>query len=210
MTLDLNGHTISTINATVEFSGNGATIKNGTFDLVHKNTAGGFQYGSYALIIDNNDLYDADATVTLENVTCNGGVNVCGATVILNNVNAQTTGSKYYAVWAEQNAHVTINSGNYVDAQTSGKGVFATGKNEEGGATITVNGGTFTANNKLVYSAEANSIEIKGGSFTKDPTTYVANGYTAQQNDGVYTVVLGVSDAVGGGQGAQGNSGLED
>ncbi|MBR1530740.1 MAG: hypothetical protein IJ643_01635 [Eubacterium sp.] len=176
-TLDLNGHTISTINATVEFCGNGATIKNGTFALVPKNTDGSYKEGSYALIIDNNGKYGETGTVTVNDVTCGGGINVCCATVELNNVTAASTPTKFYTVWAETDANVTINSGTYTDGQTGGKGVLATGTKTEGGATIEVKGGTFEASNKVVYNAEANSIKISGGTFSKEVATeYLADG----------------------------------
>ena len=169
LTLDMNGHTISTINGTVEFGGDGATITNGTFDLVHRSTQGTYQAGTYALIIDNTPplSYGTTGTVSVEDVTINGGLNVKGATVTVDEVTAETTASKYYAVWAETDATVTINSGTFTDAQTGGKGVIATGKNAEGGAVININGGTFNAGNKVVYSAEADSIKIAGGTFTK-------------------------------------------
>ena len=177
LTLDMNGHTISTINATVEFCGNGATITNGTFELVPKNTDGSYKEGSYALIIDNNG--DSAGTVLVKDVVCNGGINLCSATVTLDNVTASTTPTKFYAVWAETGATVTILNGTFTDEQTSGRGVLATGQNAEGGAKIYVTGGNYNAGNKVVASAEANSIQITGGIFTKDPTDYVADGYEA-------------------------------
>ncbi|MBQ5346523.1 MAG: hypothetical protein IIU39_00510 [Ruminococcus sp.] len=195
LTLDLNGHSISTINASVVFGGNGATIKNGTFKLVPKNTDGSYKEGSYALIIDNKVLgYPNTAEVTVTDVTCEGAVNACGATVELNNVTAKTTPTKFYAIWAEQDAKVTVNSGTYTDDQTGGKGVFATGTGEESGAKIDVKGGTFNATNKIVYNAEANSISISGGSFSKVvPDQYCASGFqpvTTPGTDGKYTVVV--------------------
>jgi len=195
-TLDLNGHTISTINGTVEFAGNGATIENGTFDLVHKSTSGSYQAGSYALIIDNDGSYGATGTVTVNNVICNGAVNVCCATVELNNVTAETTPTKFYAVWAETDANVTINSGTYTDSQTGGKGVLATGKGTEGGATIEIKGGTFDATTKLVASAEANSIKISGGTFSKEVSSeYLADG--AEWDTTTGTVTQYVAEAGG-------------
>ena len=180
VTLDMDSHTISTINATVVFGGNGATIQNGTFALIPKNTDGSNKDGSYGLIIDNSVFsYGATGTVDVKDVTVGGGVNVCAATVTLDNVTAQTTTTKFYAVWAEQDATLTINSGTYTDAQSGGKGVLATGTGNEGGAKIYVKGGTFNATNNLVYNSENNAIQITGGTFSKDPSEYVATGYEA-------------------------------
>ena len=194
-TLDLNGYTISTINGTVEFCGNGAIIENGTFNLIPKNTNGSYKEGSYALIIDNSGTgnYGANGKVTVNDVTCNGAVNVKQATVELNNVTARTTPTKFYAVWAEDYATVTINSGTYTDAQSGGRGVLATGTSSgETGAVIEVKGGTFEASNKIVAGAEENSILISGGTFSKPVAQkYCANGYipvTEPDAQGKYTV----------------------
>ncbi len=194
-TLDLNGYTISTINATVEFCGNGATIENGTFNLIPKNTDGSYKEGSYALIIDNSGTgnYGANGKITVNNVVCNGAVNVKQATVELNNVTARTTPTKFYAVWAEDYATVTINSGTYTDAQSGGRGVLATGTSSgETGAVIEVKGGTFEASNKIVAGAEENSILISGGTFSKPVAQkYCANGYipvTEPNTQGKYEV----------------------
>jgi hypothetical protein len=198
-TLDMNGHTISTINGTVEFCGDGATIENGTFDLVHKSTAGGYQAGTYALIIDNTGKYPASGTVTVNDVVCNGAVNVRGATVELNEVTASTTPTKFYTVWAEHDANVTVNSGTYTDAQSGGKGIFATGTTtDEKGAAIEVNGGTFNTNNKVVYNAEKDSINIAGGTFNKAvPTEYCADGFVPADNgDGSYGVKVNDKDGM--------------
>ena len=190
LTLDMSGKTINTINATVVFAGNGATIENGTFDLVEKNTDGSYKDGSYALFIDNGVAsYGKDGTVSVKNVTVDGGINVSCATVTLENVTAHTTTTKFYAIWAEQNATVTVNGGTYTDNQASGKGVIATGKGAEGGAKVYVNGGTFEGANKLVYSSETGSVVISGGEFNGfNPENYLAEGYTATEENGVYTV----------------------
>ena len=176
LTLDLNGHTIWTINATVTFGGNGATIKNGTFDLVEKNTDGSYKDGSYALIIDNAVLsYGAAGTVDVKDVVIDGGLNVSGADVTIDNVSAHTTTTKFYSVWAEEGAKITVNSGEYADTVNKGKGVFHT----DGNALIIVNGGTFTVGNSVKYGANDGTVVLYGGVYTKNPTAYVAAGYEA-------------------------------
>ena len=184
LTLDMNGHSISTINATVVFGGDGATITNGTFALVPKNTDGSYKAGSYALIIDNAvNEHGASGTVLVKNVICNGGINLCSADVTLDNVTASTTPTKFYAVWAEQNAKVTILGGTYT-LNTDGNGVLATGTGDEGGAKIYVTGGNYNDGNKLVYKNSASdSIQITGGKFYNDPSQYVADGYEAVSID---------------------------
>ena len=191
LTLNMNGNTISTINATVVFGGNGATITNGSFHLVPKNTDGSYKAGSYALIIDNTPFsYGPTGTVSVEDVTMDGGINLCNATVTIDEVTAETTATKFYAVWAESDATVTINSGTFTDAQTGGRGVIATGQTTEGGAVLNINGGTFNAGNKVVASAEADSIKISGGTFTKAVAEeYCADGFNPVDNgNGTYGV----------------------
>ncbi len=186
LTLDLNGHTIYSINGTVTYGGNGATITNGTFDLVEKNTDGSYKDGSYALFIDNEvNSYGTTGTVLLKDVVCDGGVNICSADVTLDNVSAHTTSLKFYTVWAETGATVNVNGGTYTDTVTGGKGVFHT----DSTATINVNAGTFEVGNKVKYGNNDGSVVVYGGIFTKDPTAYVADGYEAvDNNDGTWTV----------------------
>ena len=194
LTLDLDGHTIKTVNASVVFTGSGATIENGNFALAHINASGAAQNGSYGLCIDG---YNADnANITLNDLTVEGGINVWKkAKVAINNVTATTTASKYYAIWAEdEGTEVVVNSGTFTDAQTGGKGVLATGTAaDEAGAKIYVKGGTFNASNKLVSSAEADSIKISGGTFTKPVAEeYCADGYIPKDNgDNTYGVKTG-------------------
>lgn len=189
LTLDLNGYMITAISGTVTFGGDGATIKNGTFDLAEKNSSGGYEDGSYALVIDNGALgRSTTGTVNIQDVTVDGGVNVSGATVSLDNVTAHTTTTKSYALLAENNALLTINSGSFEDTQSDGKGVIATGKGSEGGAVVKVAGGNFTANNELVYDTEENGVQILGGTFNTDPTSYISEGTDAANDSGVWTV----------------------
>ena len=191
LTLDLNGKTISAINGTVVFGGNGATIKNGTFALVPKDTDGSYKDGSYALFVDNVACgYPTSATVDVEDVVCNGAVNVSGATTELTNVTASTTPTKFYTVWAENGAKVTINSGTYTDAQTKGKGNLGVGSSDTE-SVINVEGGTFSATVRNVYkNTPAGAVKIAGGSFSKPVLEqYCADGYIPEDNgDGTYSV----------------------
>ncbi len=195
LTLDLNGYTIKAEGGSVAFGGDGATIQNGTFDLVEKNSSGDYQDASYALIIDNSNLeHDVKGTVSVKNVVVDGGVNVCGATVSLDNVTARTTTTKNYTLCAENNAMLTINSGTYNDGQNNGKGIITT---QNSGA-VKVTGGLFMGSNNLVYDVEDNSVEISGGTFNINPTGYLAKGYEeAEDENGSWTVLKAASEGVG-------------
>ena len=130
-----------------------------------------------------------NAPVTLNNVTVegeNGGVyaEYSSETVTLNNcdVTAESNHDTYWvntAVAAANGAEVEINGGSYT-------GEYAAYVYSSGG-TITINDGYFDGE----LRTDAGSIVINGGTFTTDPTAYVADGYVAtyDQETGVYTVI---------------------
>lgn len=139
-------------------------------------------YGVYAQAIH--------ADVTLNKVTINnswgGGIQADygGSTVYLNDctiVAADGTSSavayQQVAVAAAGNSNIVINSGDYT-------GKYAVYVYNSGG-TITINGGNFNGELKT----DAGEIVIYGGTFTDDPSAYVAPGYTVVHNaNGTYTV----------------------
>ena len=66
-------------------------------------------------------------------------------------------------------------------------------------ATLGVSGGTFTGNAEkgaVNISTASNKKVITGGTFSSDPTAYLADGYEAKQADGKYTVELKNADEV--------------
>ena len=75
------------------------------------------------------------------------------------------------AVAAAQGAKITINGGTYSSATGWAVYVFPTG------GKVTINDGTFTGELKADNTDE---IVIKGGTFSADPTQYVADGYKAE------------------------------
>lgn len=61
----------------------------------------------------------------------------------------------------------------------------------KGGAVVTIEGGTITGPVAQVVDSEAkeaNTLTITGGTFTVDPSAYVAEGYEATESEGVWTV----------------------
>lgn len=170
-TLDLNGYTITTKNYTVIYTGIDLTIKNGTFSTD----------GSYALFIgDENDTDN----VLVENINTIGGINVYNAiNVVLKNVTS--VGHNYYAVWADEHAQITIESGNY-----STEGNYVLGISKEETSYIYVNGGNFTTtSDNLVLGNGYKAPVIYGGTFDTDPRAYVASGPKVKQDStGLYTV----------------------
>lgn len=66
---------------------------------------------------------------------------------------------------------------------------YAQYENTYGLGELTIKGGEFTSNGAAALEAEASSaISITGGTFSSDPSTYVAQGYTALEENGTYRV----------------------
>jgi hypothetical protein len=185
-TLDLNGHTISARNFSVVFTGIGCTIKNGNFVALDN--------GSYGLFIGDEGTTRG---FTVENVAVTGGINVYNTedAVVLRNVtaDASATNSKYYAVWCDSDAIVTIESGTYTSSGAAVLGLYRDNPVYPGQMNII--GGNFIAKNgaSLVLSDDDDDTygvpAIQGGTFSSDPGEYCADGYVSKYTDeGNYVV----------------------
>lgn len=154
--INLNSKTITVPFMSAIFQGSNFTIKNGTFT----------SDASYALWIGDEGTTDS---VVIDNVTVNGGINVYNATnVTLRNVTADATGHTYYAVWADANARITIDSGKYTGE--NGKVAILSYDGSNGG--------------------EPGKITVTGGKFSSDPSRYCAEGKMAVEGtDGMYEIV---------------------
>lgn len=170
MTIDLGGYTISAANFSLIFQGSNLVIQNGAFDS---------KGGNYALFIG-----DAEETsdILVQNVALNGGINVFNAGgVTLKDVTV--TAVNYYAVWCDENARVTIESGTY---QTGEKSVALLGlTSAEYNTSLVIQGGSFLAGDKpmvLVGNADKQygTPVISGGFFDAAvDEAYLAEGYNA-------------------------------
>ena len=101
-------------------------MKNGTF--VSENRA------DYPLFIGDGPT----SNVVLEGITVGGGINVYNSrNVVLRDVTANAEGS-YYAIWCDEGAFVTVESGSY-----SSKGAGVVGITASVPSDLTVNGGEF-------------------------------------------------------------------
>ena len=101
-------------------------MKNGTF--VSENRA------DYPLFIGDGPT----SNVVLEGITVGGGINVYNSrNVVLRDVTANAEGS-YYAIWCDEGAFVTVESGSY-----SSKGAGVVGITASAPSDLTVNGGEF-------------------------------------------------------------------
>lgn len=157
--IDLGGNTISADNFTLIFEGTNFTLKNGAFDS---------KGGSYALFIGDEGETD---NVIIEGITADGGINVFNATnVVLRDVNV--TGTDYYAVWCDENGHVSIESGEFTTNGNAVLGLMLTDSE------LNINGGNFITNGKpLVLLGSYGTPVISGGQFdTEVNEEYFAEG----------------------------------
>ena len=171
VTLDLGGYTYTQKNFAHVFLGTGGVIKNGK--MVCDN-------GSYALFIGDEGETTA---FTVDGVEMVGGINIYNASgVVLKNLTVN--GTNYYAVWMDEGASATIESGTYTAGDVA---VLGSGDKSE----LHVTGGTFCANEQKLVSANKNGVvAISGGSFTKEVLPeYCAAGFAPVANeDGTYGV----------------------
>ncbi len=152
LVIDLNGHTLTVPYQKTRFAGENITIKNGTI------TTG--ENKNYA-------LYIMSGSFAVENVTVEGGINVQGGNVNLKDVNAANRTSRYYAVYAGDEANVIIESGTF--------------KNDHSSATTTVYG------NVTIYS----------GTFSKmPPAEMLAANRHVVMGSSAYTVYEGFLNAL--------------
>ena len=180
VTLDLGGYTYTQKNFAHVFLGTGGVIKNGK--MVCDN-------GSYALFIGDEGETTA---FTVDGVEMVGGINIYNASgVVLKNLTVN--GTNYYAVWMDEGASATIESGTYNAGDVA---VLGSGDKSE----LHVTGGTFCANEQKLVSANKNGVvAISGGSFTKEVLPeYCAAGFAPAQNaDGTYGVKEGTVNPFG-------------
>ena len=184
LTVDLGQKTIfndnSTNAPTMVMQGTDVILTNGTFDS---------KGSSYGLFIGDEGVTDS---VLVTGITVDGGINVYNAT----DVTIEDTvvhGTNYYAVWCDENGHVTINSGSYDTQGILTNAVLGMSKTD---SSMQVYNGSFTVNEngRLVLEGSTsdafNDPVIYGGTFNVAvDQTYCAPGYTSvDRGDGTYTV----------------------
>lgn len=166
--VDLNAKTLNVKNhAGFVIEGKSVTIRNGTVTLLPGSG------GSYSIFVgdmsDNND-------VTIENISSNAGFNCYNTQVTLTDCEVDNSAYKYYAVWADPNAHVTINGGEYRGGSygycLKSDGVDL-GNNAWYSSSITVESGKFYGK----VGDERGLIAIKGGEFIDSNIASVARPY---------------------------------
>ena len=106
-------------------------------------------------------------------------------------VNGGTISSENGAVSVETNASATIKNGEFTGSiYTSSNGTITIEDGEfEGsiyanGGTITVQDGEFvnsSTNDKIIYTSNNGKVSVTGGTFAKDPSDYVGDGYFVKE-----------------------------
>ena len=186
-TLDLNGHTITSKHFTVIYDGANFTIKNGT--IASSNGS------DYPLFIGENPT----ANVVIQDIKMDGGINVYNATnVVLKNVDI--TSGTYYAVWCDQGAQVTIESGIFREHSTKAKNALL-GVTDHEDSKLNIKDGTFETNKVPLVLPNQNGNEavfISDGTFTKDSAPIDVTNYldaNLTQNSEGTIVPMDVADA---------------
>ena len=179
-TVNMNNVNIENDNVGFENYGD-ATLNNVT---IKAGTPGTQAYG-YAL-----NVYD-DSTTELNNVnveSANGGIGVVdGADLTFNSgsvsINSKSTSARYLFYVSGEGSTLTINGGEFDFNKTQNQKrayIYASA-----GTTVSITGGTFgTASTRSGYTAGIlgeGTVVITGGTFGFDPTTWLADGYTAKK-----------------------------
>ena len=146
--------------------------------------------GAPAIMIQNY------SSLTLKNMTIVGGKetcytlsNNCGDTVIEDSTITAGQGTTYppmafdvcrYASYPS--VSVTVRGNSVINGNVEVSGKIGEGQSRQ----LTIENGTF--NGKFVVSNTPHNIVIKGGTFSSDPTAYLAEGFVANQNGNTWTV----------------------
>ena len=129
-------------------------------------------------------------------ITSNGGGigATAGSSVTFNSgsvyVDSPSTSGRYIFFAEGAGATITINGGNFSwDSADNQKRAYIYASE---GTTVYVNGGTFgKASTRSGYTAGilgSGTVSITGGTFGFNPSTWVATGYKATENNGTWTV----------------------
>ena len=206
ITLDLNGHTFSNMgnNAIVVGSiyaadgkAKNVTIKNGTM-------LPGFSNNS----INSYVMHIAADGALIKDITAKAGIGVMTASTDVVIEDCAIEGTKYYAVNSQCGSEVTLKNVTLTkrtDVAGGSKAMFwiqkagtdsdmATTEDPTGAfgdSTLTIEGGNFTidtANGGVFYNNGGVKPVVTGGTFNIDPTAYLADGYVATEDNGIWTV----------------------
>ena len=177
---------INNANKIISVKGNEVTL-----NMLDNNLIGG---GS---VIWAFNLNDTDMELNNANIS-NGGIrldNGSNLTVNSGKIAGKFTASSRNLFWVDGNSTLTINDGDYSTGHTKTRIIYVTS-----GSTVYIKGGKFTLTHQnastmyeVVNSGSTGKVIISGGTFNADPTKWLADGYVAIKENGIWTVVPGES-----------------
>ena len=197
--IDLNGNKIT--------NANGSVIRNeGDLVIKGKGTIESTADTSYAIRVQQGSLVVDSADVEVKGAF--------GAVSVFNGAEVTLNGGNYYAEGVNPKTSHTIYIGGYGTINICG-GSFYRGATGDSGAVICGYGWSNDANEKAVinisggtvdcatawgwisnYDGAWTTISITGGTFGRNPASYVADGFAAVENNGAYYVVSDTIDNV--------------
>ena len=184
-----NGTIVTPETATAEAAVGFKNYGDATVTNVSMNTGSASDYG--------NILY-AGSTTVYENVNIvsrGGGIGVTGGAKATFNsgsvyVDSPSTSARYVLYVVGAGSELTINGGSFSwDPTDNNKRAYIYAAE---GTTVYVNGGEFgAASTRSGYTAGIlgeGTVVITGGTFGFNPSAWVADGYTAVENNGTWTI----------------------
>ena len=155
-------------------------VTGGTFESANKRT--------YAFVSKTGTVTITPAGGKTVNISgAHGGLGIDGGTAIINGGNYSS--SEYYGLYVSNDsctANVTVNDGSFT-GKTYSVLIGSDGKNPVD-STLTINGGTFGKPIKEQENA-AGKLKVTGGTFSSDPSDYLADGYKFEMVGSAYGVV---------------------
>lgn len=184
-----------TINATGTGTGNACVFSDGTLNI-NGGTFTNASSSAYA-VIENSGTCTITSTVAAPvSVTgAKGGLGVNSGAMTVNG--GAYEGNTYYGIWVTNDGattDVTINDGSFTGKRYGLYSQVDDGKQDAGNVGILINGGSFHGETQgaAVMNSSGSSrdwgMSITGGTFSSDPTEYLAEGYTATESEGSWTV----------------------
>ena len=187
ITLDLNGKTISGSGTAVFQVAGELTLVDTSTKKTGEIKHTGPKASSSAISLANGTLIMESGSISSNHKAVQGGGTGAANTIIIRG-----------GVIKGDDAALNLNKGSNTVSITGGKlvGGYAVHVAEENGEVIdefTISGGAFEGKLPEVTKITEKKLSITGGTFTVDPSDYVADGYCATFKDGIYTVVKAVA-----------------
>ena len=160
-------------------------IKNCNF--ANPNNVNAWDWTNTCICASSNKTIEVDGGTYEGNYACY--VYTSGGTIHIKG-GSFTGRSAVLIAQVDNNTYSTASSNIIVDGGTFNGPI----KMDQGAnCSITINAGTFTAEAGKLFGPIYGTLSIKGGTFSEDPSAYVAAGYSAIDNgDGTWTVIEGV------------------